>query len=144
LCSIDTYPLQYVSMPFSDKTILKSIKNPSSLPYEVVIETEEITFLGGEDKPDFGRIKITMYPGRSIIELKSLKYYFYDFRNRRVSYERIANTIYDDLEEVYGPSKLRVVMEFSPRGGISSTLTVDSDIRSACGDSVAMAYTRTI
>ena len=105
------------------------------MPYEIVVGTEEITFLGNEDKPDFGRIKITMYPGRNIIELKSLKYYFYDFRNRRISYERIINTIYDDLEHVYQPCKLRIVMEFNSRGGISSTVMVDSEIRSSTSES---------
>ena len=43
---------------FSDNTILKGIKNPSKLSYEITIETNEITFLGDLEKPDFGNIQI--------------------------------------------------------------------------------------
>ena len=35
--------------------------------------------------------------------------------------------MYDDLMEVYKPDRLRIVMEFNARGGISSKLTIDSD-----------------
>ena len=62
-----------------------------------------------------------------VIELKSLKQYFYQFRDTRISYERITNTIYDDLMDVYSPKRIRIVMEFNVRGGITSKLTIDSD-----------------
>jgi len=118
-------------MSFSDKTILKSIKNPCSLPYEITIETKELTFLGDEHKPDFGTVEIIMYPTNKVIELKSLKYYFYNFRNKRISYERIINTIYKDLLEIYKPNKLKIIMKFGLRGGISSKLMIDSSIRNS-------------
>jgi 7-cyano-7-deazaguanine reductase len=70
---------------------------------------------------------ITFYPEQSVIELKSLKQYFYQFRDTRISYERIINTIYDDLMDVYSPKRIRIVMEFNVRGGITSKLTIDSD-----------------
>ena len=70
---------------------------------------------------------ITFYPDQSVIELKSLKQYFYQFRDTRISYERIINTIYDDLMDIYSPKRIRMVMEFNVRGGISSKLTIDSD-----------------
>ena len=59
--------------------------------------------------------------------LKALKEYFYQFRSQVFSYERLINTIYDDLMTVYAPTRLRLVMECKPRGGISSKLTIDSD-----------------
>src|SRR5690554_4170980 len=62
-----------------------------------------------------------------IIELKSLKQYVYHLRNITVSYERLINVFYDHLMEVYEPERVRVVMVFNPRGGISSKLTIDSD-----------------
>jgi 7-cyano-7-deazaguanine reductase len=62
-----------------------------------------------------------------VIELKSLKEYFFAFRSQIYSYERIINVIYDDMMDVYSPSRLRLVLVCNPRGGISSKLTVDSD-----------------
>ena len=56
-----------------------------------------------------------------------IKQYFFQFRDTRISYERIINTIYDDLMDIYSPKRIRLVMEFNVRGGITSKLTIDSD-----------------
>ncbi len=112
---------------WSNPSILKFIKNPSSDGYEINIKVPELTFLGEEDQPDFGTVHIIFYPDKSVIELKSLKKYFFDFRNRFISYERLINVIYNDLMSTYKPSRIRLVMTFNPRGGISSKLTIDSD-----------------
>ncbi|NTW94915.1 MAG: NADPH-dependent 7-cyano-7-deazaguanine reductase QueF, partial [Chlorobiaceae bacterium] len=47
--------------------------------------------------PDFGTITVTYIPDKVCIELKSLKYYFLDFRNAGIFYENVTNTILDDL-----------------------------------------------
>ena len=112
---------------WSETSILKKIGNPTSEAYEIKIVAPEITFIGAEAQPDFAVANITFYPGQSVIELKSLKQYFYQFRDTRISYERIINTIYDDLMDVYSPKRIRIVMEFNVRGGITSKLTIDSD-----------------
>ncbi len=109
------------------KSILKSIKNPTKEDYEIKVSAPEFTFLGEDEQPDFGRVYITFYPKKKVIELKSLKQYFYQFRDIRISYERVINCMYDDLVEIYDPERLRLVMEFFPRGGISSRLVIDSD-----------------
>ena len=67
------------------------------------------------------------YPNDKVVELKSLKQYFYQFRETHISYERIINTVYDDLMETYSPKRIRIVMKFNVRGGITSQLTIDSD-----------------
>ena len=87
----------------------------------------ELTFEGVRGQPDFGHLYITFYPGDKVIELKSLKEYFFAFRNQIYSYERIINVIYDDMMATYKPVRLRLVLACNPRGGISSKLTVDSD-----------------
>lgn len=112
---------------WSETSILKKIDNPTSEAYEIKIHAPEITFIGAEAQPDFAVANITFYPHQSVIELKSLKQYFYQFRDTRISYERIINTIYDDLMDIYSPKRIRMVMEFNVRGGISSKLTIDSD-----------------
>jgi 7-cyano-7-deazaguanine reductase len=110
-----------------DKTLLKSIPNPTGEPYEIKIKIPEFTFLGVPEQPDFADVYLTFYPKKKLIELKALKYYVYQLRDITVSYERLINVMYDHLMEVYEPDRLRIVMVCNPRGGISSRLTIDSD-----------------
>ncbi len=111
----------------SKKELLKSIPNPEKKGYEIKIKCPEITFEGVREQPDFALLYITFYPGDKVIELKSLKDYFYQLRSEIFSYERLLNVIYDDFMEAYDPARLRLVMICNARGGISSKLTVDSD-----------------
>lgn len=110
-----------------NRNILQAIPNPSKEAYEIKTKVPELTFEGVRGQPDFAKLYITFYPGDKIIELKSLKEYFFAFRSQVFSYERILNVIYDDMMAVYDPERLRLVIECNPRGGISSKLTVDSD-----------------
>tara|TARA_B100000131_G_scaffold100116_1_gene97206 strand:- start:887 stop:1297 length:411 start_codon:yes stop_codon:yes gene_type:complete len=118
---------------WSDETLLKSIPNPSKEAYEIKLKAPEITFEGVRGQPDFALLYITFYPGDKVIELKSMKEYFYQFRSRIYSYERLINVIYDDMMQAYDPQRLRLVMVCNPRGGISSKLTIDSDWKSRGG-----------
>ena len=52
------------------------------------------------DSPTFGEIRITYVPDARCIELKALKYYFLDFRNKGIFYEAVTNQILDDLVAV--------------------------------------------
>ena len=81
-----------------DRSILKPIPNPSEQAYEIKIKIPEFTFLGVKEQPDFAVIYCTFYPGKKIIELKSLKQYVFQLRNIVVSYERLINIIYDDSD----------------------------------------------
>ena len=110
-----------------NRHVLKAIPNPSKDAYEIKMKVPELTFEGVRGQPDFAHLYITFYPGSKIIELKSLKEYFFAFRSQIFSYERIINVIYDDMMNTYEPARLRLVMTCNPRGGISSKLTVDSD-----------------
>ena len=109
-----------------DKSTLKAIPSPKG-DYEHIVDAPEFTFLGASKQPDFGSIKIWFYADKSTIELKALKEYLYSWRNIHVSYERVINCIYDDLIAVFSPKRLRIEIEFKPRGGISSTVVIDSD-----------------
>ena len=110
-----------------DKTILKALPNPSAGAYEIKVKIPEFTFLGVKEQPDFADTYLSFYPKNKIIELKSLKQYVYQLRDVVVSYERLINVFYDHMMDVYQPERLRVVMVFNPRGGITSKLTIDSD-----------------
>ena len=110
-----------------DKSLLDSLPNPDKRAYEIKLKVPECTFLGVKEQPDYAVIYMSFYPGDRIIELKSMKYYFFQLRNIVVSYERLINIVYDHFMEVYEPERLRLVMICNPRGGISSRLTIDSD-----------------
>lgn len=120
---------------WSDASILQSIKNPESQGYEIKHRCPELTFMGAGNQPDFAELFITFYPDKKVVELKSLKQYLFQFRTGTIlSYERIINSVYRDMMEVYEPARLRLVMKTRPRGGISSMLTVDSDWKCRGGD----------
>jgi 7-cyano-7-deazaguanine reductase len=74
--------------------------------------------------PDFGTLTVRYVPDRTCVELKSLKLYLQAFRNEGIFYEHVTNRILDDLVAVLHPRRLTLVAQFTPRGGISSRLTV--------------------
>jgi 7-cyano-7-deazaguanine reductase len=62
-------------------------------------------------------------PDAVCVELKSLKYYLIEFRNRGVFYETVTNQILDDLVAALRPRRMTVVGDFSVRGGIKTVVT---------------------
>ena len=105
---------------------LKSLPNVGP-GYEQIIDIPEFTFLGVRNQPDFGHIKIWFYGKDKTIELKSLKEYLLQYRDTIISYERATDIIYNHLVDAYEPARVRLEIEFRPRGGISSKMVVDSD-----------------
>ncbi len=80
--------------------------------------------------PDFGVIHITYIPRDLCVELKSLKFYLWSFRNEGTFYERAVNRILDDLVGVAKPKWMKVVGDFNVRGGIKSVITATHGERS--------------
>ena len=76
-------------------------------------------------QPDFGTIEIQYVPDKLCIELKSLKFYLQGFRNVGVFYEDVINRILDDLVSALSPRTMNVTGEFTPRGGMYSTVTAE-------------------
>ena len=76
-------------------------------------------------QPDFGALTITYSPAAKCVELKSLKLYLQQFRNEGIFYEHATNRILDDLVAVTGPRWMRLKAAFTPRGGISTTVTAE-------------------
>jgi 7-cyano-7-deazaguanine reductase len=92
--------------------------------YEIVHRILEFTSMCPKTGlPDFGEIEISYVPGATCLELKALKYYFLDFRNRGIFYEQVINQILDDLVSACQPRAMTVTGEFSVRGGIRSVVT---------------------
>lgn len=72
--------------------------------------------------PDFATIIIDYVPDLSVVELKSLKLYINQFRNRQISHEAAANTILDELVTLLSPRWMRVVADFTVRGNIKTII----------------------
>ncbi len=75
-------------------------------------------------QPDFGKLTFTYTPEARCVELKSLKLYLQHFRNEGIFYENVTNRILDDLVGVLQPRRLKILAEFSARGGITTNVTV--------------------
>ena len=74
-------------------------------------------------QPDFGTITFTYTPGERCVELKSLKLYLHRYRQQGVFYEHLVNRLLDDFVAACRPVRCRVVGAFTPRGGITTTVT---------------------
>ncbi|MEO6046426.1 MAG: preQ(1) synthase, partial [Candidatus Kapaibacterium sp.] len=75
--------------------------------------------------PDFGTITIEYIPDALCVELKSLKYYFLEFRNKGIFYEALTNAILDDMVDLLKPRYIKVTGDFSTRGGLHSVVEVE-------------------
>jgi len=74
-------------------------------------------------QPDFGAITYTYTPNEKCVELKSLKLYLQRFRNQGIFYEHVVNRLLDDFVKACQPRRAKVVGAFTPRGGITTTVT---------------------
>jgi 7-cyano-7-deazaguanine reductase len=72
--------------------------------------------------PDFGTITIKYIPDEICLELKSLKYYFLEFRNQGIFYEEITNKILDELVASCKPIEMGITTEWTTRGGMNSVI----------------------
>jgi len=77
-------------------------------------------------QPDFATIELDYIPDALCIELKSLKFYYFDFRNKGIYFEALINQILDDLSGACSPRWMRVTGRFNVRGGISSIIVAET------------------
>jgi len=92
--------------------------------YEITISNPEYTSICPKTGlPDFGTITLQYEPDASCIELKSLKLYFFAYRNLGIFHENAVNRILRDLVAACDPVRMEVCGDFTPRGGLSTTVT---------------------
>ena len=102
---------------------IESWENQYKRDYTIIIEHPEFTSVCPKTGlPDFGTITIEYIPGKLCLELKSLKYYFLQYRNCGIFMENIANRILDDVIKAIKPRSCTVTGDFTPRGGLSSII----------------------
>jgi 7-cyano-7-deazaguanine reductase len=76
-------------------------------------------------QPDFGTVTIEYVADKRCVELKSLKFYLQEFRERGIFYEAVTNRILDDLVKVLAPRRMRVETRWTPRGGMHSMVVAE-------------------
>jgi 7-cyano-7-deazaguanine reductase len=72
--------------------------------------------------PDFATIFIRYSPDKKCVELKSLKLYINQFRDKKVFHEDVTNNIIDDLIKLLDPWEIEVVGDFTVRGNIKTVI----------------------
>ena len=112
-----------------DASLLETFENPQSARhYTITITNPEFTSVCPKTgHPDFGTITIVYVPDRVCLELKALKLYFQNYRTQGIFYEAVINQIYDHLHACVAPRHMTVTGEFTPRGGIATSVRVSTD-----------------
>ena len=106
---------------------LETFPNPNpERDYEIRFEVPEFTCLCPRTgQPDFATMRIRYVPDQRCVELKSLKHYFWSFRDEGVFHEAVTNRILDDLVEALQPRRMWVEGDFFVRGGIHTVVRAD-------------------
>ncbi len=92
--------------------------------YQIKIEIPEFTSLCPKTGlPDFGKLTLEYVPGKLCIELKSFKLYVLAYRDLGIFYENVVNRMLADVVRTISPVTASLTGEFTPRGGLRSTVT---------------------
>jgi 7-cyano-7-deazaguanine reductase len=107
------------------RTILDAFANPRpGRDYEIKFVFPEFTSVCPvTGQPDFATITVAYVPDRLCVEMKSLKLYFFSYRNKGIFYESVVNSILDDLAATIKPRRMTVIGQFAVRGGTAATIT---------------------
>lgn len=119
--------LSFESQDKIDTAVLETF--PYAGPTQIIVyDTKEFTAVCPySGLPDFATLRIEYVPDRTIVELKSLKYYIVSFRNVGIFQEPATARIYEDLWKLLQPQRLCVKTAYHTRGGIDASCVVDSE-----------------
>ena len=76
-------------------------------------------------QPDFAHFTIDMIADELCVELKSLKMYFWSYRNEGAFHEKVTNKILDDIVKVTDPRFIRITAKWYVRGGIYTNVVAE-------------------
>lgn len=95
---------------------------------EVVLDTDEFTAVcPWTGLPDFGTLTVRYVPDRLLLELKSVKYYLLAYRNVGIVQEHAANRVLRDLVACCKPRRMKLTLDYKPRGGIHTVVEAAYD-----------------
>jgi 7-cyano-7-deazaguanine reductase len=112
------------------RMILETFDNPKpQRDYQIEFVFPEFTSMCPvTGQPDFATITLRYIPDQKCVEMKSLKLYYFAYRNKGIFYEAVVNTILDDLVETVKPRLMTVIGQFAVRGGTAGTVTASYDL----------------
>jgi 7-cyano-7-deazaguanine reductase len=94
--------------------------------YNIHLEFPEFTCVCPKTAlPDFAKIIIDYIPDKDCIELKSLKEYFFSYRDVGIFHEHVINKILEDFVAACKPRFAKVYGEFNVRGGIKTIVSAE-------------------
>lgn len=106
--------LERFANPFANPDL-----NTNGVKGTLLITSAEFTSLCPKTgQPDFATIVLEYEPGEFCVESKAYKLYLGSFRNVGEFHESCVNRIANDLIDLLKPNYLKVVGQFTPRGGI--------------------------
>jgi 7-cyano-7-deazaguanine reductase len=107
--------------------LLQTFANPTpERDYTIRIKSPEFTCLCPKTgQPDFATLELTYVPDRVCVELKSLKLYYWSFRDRGAFHEAVTNEILAALVSTLRPRFMRLAARFNVRGGLYTTVIVE-------------------
>ncbi len=92
--------------------------------FHVKLEVLEFTAICPKTSlPDFGEIIIDYIPHKYCLELKSLKEYFYFYRDIGIFHENLVNKSLEDLLKACSPTYIKLDVVYHIRGGIRTTVS---------------------
>jgi 7-cyano-7-deazaguanine reductase len=97
---------------------------PNQFPgYRIATRFPEYTSVCPKTRlPDYGTIIIEYEPKKLCLELKALKMYLLAYRDLGIFYENAVNRMLRDIVAAIHPAWCVVRGEFTPRGGLSTTV----------------------
>jgi 7-cyano-7-deazaguanine reductase len=113
--------------PTAPSKDLQVFPNPApERDYVIRFDVPEFTCLCPlTGQPDFAHFTIEIVADKLCVETKSLKLYFWSYRNEGAFHEKVTNTIVSDLVKAIRPRFVRVHADWYVRGGIRTFVTVE-------------------
>ncbi len=106
---------------------LQVFANPApERDYVIEFEIPEFTCLCPlTGQPDFAQFEIEMVADKLCVELKSLKLYFWSYRDEAAFHEKVTNLILDDIVAATRPRFARITARWNMRGGIATRVIAE-------------------
>ena len=113
--------------PSAPSRELQAFPNPApQRDYLIRFDVPEFTCLCPlTGQPDFAHFTLEIVPDRLCVETKSLKQYFWSYRNEGAFHEKVTNAIVDDLVKAIAPRFVRLHADWFVRGGIRTFVTAE-------------------
>lgn len=114
--------------PSAPSKELQVFANPApERDYVIRFDVPEFTCLCPlTGQPDFAHFTIEIVADRLCVETKSLKQYFWSYRNEGAFHEKVTNAILSDLVAAIAPRFARIRADWFVRGGIRTFVTAEN------------------